>query len=53
MRKKIKFLKNYISEFKSLVGNYDLKNFEKFSNIILHIKKKKKKIIIIGNGGSA
>ena len=51
--KKIKFLENYISDFKYLVENLDLKKFEKFSNMILSIKKKKRKIIVIGNGGSA
>jgi D-sedoheptulose 7-phosphate isomerase len=51
--KKIKFLENYISDFKYLVENLDFKKFEKFSNMILSIKKKKRKIIVIGNGGSA
>ena len=41
--KKIKFLENYISDFKYLVENLDLKKFEKFSNMILSIKKKKEK----------
>ena len=50
--KKIKFLKNYISDFKYLVENLDLKKFEKFSNMILSIKKKlifKNLCIISGN----
>ena len=38
--KKIKFLENYISDFKHLVENLDLKKFEKFLNMILSIKKK-------------
>lgn len=50
---KIKFLNNYISDFKSLINNIDLKNLVKLSNLIFSVKKKNKKIIIIGNGGSA
>jgi D-sedoheptulose 7-phosphate isomerase len=51
--KKIKFLRDYISEFKFLLESCDLKNFDIFSEMILETKKKNKKIIIIGNGGSA
>lgn len=55
MKKNIRFIKNYLSDFSDLIKpNNEIANkLVKVKNIFLTTSKKKGKILIFGNGGSA